>query len=201
MAETDDSEQVMSTSPARTGSWKKLPRLLAMTVACAMTIPLLAAPSEYEVKAVFVYKLLNYIRWPPPAEAGRPFVIGILGQDPFGKVIDDVVNGESINGRAVVVRRLPSVDDALHCDLVFVSSSERPNLPGIFKALRDAPVLTVGDMERFAESGGMINLTNVDRRIRFEVNVAAIDRGGLKAASQLLSLAKIVDTHASAGRQ
>ena len=154
-----------------------------------------AGPSEYELKAVLIYKVASYIRWPAAGEASarRPFVIGILGRDPFGRVIDEVVAGETVHGRPVSIRRLSEAREASQCDLLYVSPSERSGFRRILHRLEGTPVLTVGDMDQFATAGGMINLTNDDRRIRFEINVSALDRAGLRAAAELLTLARIVD--------
>ena len=173
---------------------KRLHALGLLLVLLATPLQAAAQPSEYELKAIFVYKLATYISWPPSAaDARRPFVIAILGRDPFGRIIDDVVRGENVNGRRVLVKRVSRAEEALECDVLFVSSSEKSNVARILQEVRDAPVLTVADMDQFAQAGGMINLVNDQRRIRFEVNVSAIDRAGFKAASQLLALARIVD--------
>jgi hypothetical protein len=152
------------------------------------------APTEYEVKAAFIYNFAKYVRWPEAStsETRKPFVIGVIGRDPFGQALDDAVRGQSLEGRAVVVRRLSKVEEVADCDILFISSSEKNNLQRIFQALREAPVLTIGDMDRFAERGGIINLTTEEKRVRFEINVEAAERAGLKPGSQLLRLARIV---------
>jgi hypothetical protein len=157
---------------------------------------------EYQLKAAFLYKFATYVRWPATgnAETASPFVIGIIGKDPFGRALTDVVHGERVQGRVIVVRKLGRVEEALRCEVLFVSSSERANLNEVFAALHGAPVLTVGDMDQFAELGGMINLvTTEDHHIRFDINKGAIDRAGLKVPSQLLGLARTVLESRSGG--
>jgi hypothetical protein len=151
---------------------------------------------EYHVKAAFLYKFATYVEWPAASDNGlTQFTIGIIGHDPFGRRLDAVVEGQRIRGKAIVVRRLSGLEEIAHCQVLFVSASERPHLQAILGALRGAPVLTVGDMNQFAESGGMINLvTDDDDHIRFDINKKAIDRAGLKALTQLLRLARIVDS-------
>jgi hypothetical protein len=157
-----------------------------------------ATLAEHELKAAFVFNFARYMRWPAPAdadadaEAGKPFVIGLIGKDPFGAALDDVVRGQNVGGRAVVVRRFAGIDEVVNCDILFVGSSERGNLQAILAALRKAPVLTVSDMDRFAERGGMIGLFTEASRVRFAINADAIQRAGLTPGSQLLRLARIV---------
>jgi hypothetical protein len=151
-------------------------------------------PPEYAVKAAFIYNFAKYIQWPAASasEAKKPFVIGIIGKDPFGQAIDDAMRGLSMQDRTVVVRRLTGIDDVTACSILFISSTEKNNLQRILDVLRKAPVLTVGDMDQFAERGGMINLTTEENRVRFEINVEAIERVGMKPGSHLLRLARIV---------
>ena len=159
-------------------------------------------PTEYEMKAVFIYNFAKYIQWPGVAtpETDKPFVVGLIGKDPFGPLLDDVMRGQRVQSRAVVVRRFATVQEVANCHILFIGSSEQGNLQRILEAVRRAPVLTVGDMDHFAERGGMINLTTEDNRIRFEINMEAIERSGLKAGSQLLRLARLVTEPRTGGR-
>jgi hypothetical protein len=115
-----------------------------------------------------------------------------VGEDPFGGQLEEIVRGQSVQRRPVGVARFREFERGSRCDILFISASERNRLRWILEQLRDAPVLTVSDMDHFAERGGMIHLTSQGKRIRFTINVAAIDRAKLKAASQLLRLATIV---------
>jgi hypothetical protein len=182
---------------------RRLVMLWVLTTGAAISLAEARAENkapEYQVKAAFIYKFATYIRWPAVAgPATTPFVIGIIGRDPFGPALYAVVRGERVQGRVILIRRLRQTEEALRCDVVFISASERANLKQIFASLQGNPVLTVGDMDQFAEMGGMINLVTEDRKIRFDINRGAIDRAGLKATSQLLRLARIVDEPRSGG--
>src|SRR6266550_7928952 len=89
-----------------------------------------AAAPEYRVKAAFIYKFATYIRWPATAgvEATAPFVIGVIGTDPFGSSLTEVVRDQTVQGRVIRIRALSRADEALDCSLLFVSSSEQENL-------------------------------------------------------------------------
>jgi hypothetical protein len=159
----------------------------------ATPAPAASSAAEYEVKAAFIYNFSRFVQW-PPSDLDKPFVVGILGKDPFGAVLDESLNGKRADGREVVVRRFSRIENAAESNILFVSSSEEANLEQIVKGLHSLPVLTIGETSRFAERGGMINLTTQGNRIRFEINLDAIERSGLKVSSQLLRLAKIVST-------
>ena len=146
-------------------------------------------PTEYEVKAAFLLNFVKFVEWPDPKRSGpAPLSICVLGDDPFGTALDQIVQGERINGRPLVVKRLKKWRDS--CDAVFISRSEK-DLPEVLQQI--APrVLTVGESSDFLTSGGMINFVVEDRRIRFDVNRGAAERGSVRISSRLLSVARAV---------
>jgi len=154
----------------------------------------LSAPTGYEVKTAFLFNFAKFIDWPPSSFTGpqSPFTICVLGQDPFGNVLDDTLLGKIIGARPLVIRHLTDKVEARHCQMVFVSTSEREHLTEIFASFQGANVLLVGETDGFAESGGTIEFTSEDNHVRFTINLDAVDRSGLKFSSKLLALAKIV---------
>ena len=151
---------------------------------------------EHEVKAAFLYNFGKYVRWPKDASgADDTFVIAILGADPFGAALDDIVRGNRIDNRPVTVRRVSKVGELEGCEVLYISASEAPRLRSILAALPQAPILTVSDVPQFVERGGMIGLVMANRRVQFEVNAEAAERAGLMLGSQLMRLARtVVDT-------
>ena len=175
----------------------QLPVLLLLLWTATAILPAPASPvasTEYQVKAAFLYNFAKFVEWPPEAfPDGRPFVIGILGQDSFGSALDEAVSGKTIRERKISVRRFSRLDEAADAHILFISDSEGEALPRILKRLGSAPVLTVSDLPRFAEQGGMVQLIMEQSRVRFAINVASVERAGLKPSSQLLKLARIVN--------
>lgn len=154
-----------------------------------------AGPKEYRVKAVFLLNFGQFVEWPAGTfpEPGTPFVIGVLGDDPFGTALDQVVAGEAIHGHPIAVRRLRDAQAASTCHILFISRSESPRLPRILASLENLPILTVGDMKAFAESNGVVQFVLVDNRIRLRVNLAAARAAKLSISSQLLRQAELVE--------
>src|SRR5436190_11300465 len=138
--------------------------------------------SENQVKGAFLTKFAMFVEWPgKPVPGGQtPIVIGILGEDPFGPQFELALAKESIKGRPFTLKHLKDPQEAGGCQILYVSSSESPRLPEILAAIHKQPILTVGDQERFAHQGGMINFIKQDGKVRFEVNTAAVAAGGLK---------------------
>ncbi|MGH9750575.1 MAG: YfiR family protein [Candidatus Polarisedimenticolia bacterium] len=151
-----------------------------------------AAPAtEYEVKAAYLYYLATFIEWPEGvfASADEPFSVCVLGEDPFGPVLDAILTGKTVHARRLAVRRLASLPAEGRCHLLFISTSEQKRLPRILDGLQDAGVLTVGEMRRFVERGGHVVLRLEERRVRFSINLQAAQRAGLRISAQLLKLA------------
>src|SRR6185503_11482421 len=134
--------------------------------------------NEYQVKAAFLYNFAKFVDWPPDAfgYSSAPLVIGVVGDDRFGGALDQAINGKSIGGRALIVRRLKWGQDLRSCHILFISSSEQKRLPQIIQSLRGASVLTVGDMGQFNQQGGIINLILEANKVRFEINSRGADQ-------------------------
>jgi hypothetical protein len=145
------------------------------------------------VKAAYLYNFARFVEWPREALGGpdAPFVVGVLGEDPFGDVLDRTMAGKRIWGHPVTVRRLDDPEDAPRVHLLFVSASERDRLRTIVKAAGRS-TLTVGESDAFAREGGMITFRVDERRVRFQINPARTEQARLKVSSQLLKLATIV---------
>ena len=159
--------------------------------------------SEYLIKAGFIYNFANLVQWPSNAftQPDSPIVIGILGEDPFGNVLDRVLAGKKVNGRIFLVKRLKSVPDLKECHIVFVSSSEMARLAETIHLVKGMPILTIGEIPGFAKRGGIINLVLEDNKVHFEVNVEAAKEADLNISSRLLALARIVQEPAADGKK
>ncbi len=156
--------------------------------------------SEYQVKAAFLYNFAKFVDWPAceSCEESRILMVGILGDDPFGKEIQ-TIDGKRVKNKVLQVVQSNTLKELQNCDVLFISSSAKAELPRILEKLKGRPVLTVSDTKGFAHSGVMINLFNLENKIRFEVNPVAVEQSGLKISSQLLKLATIVEPENAQG--
>jgi hypothetical protein len=148
-----------------------------------------AQPSEYEVKAAFLLNFTKFVEWPAEAfaAADAPLEICIEGEDPFGQALDEMVQGETAGGRRIDIRRLNRPPQARECQVLFLSAHD--NNPA---ALGMAGVLTVGESDDFLRQGGIIRFVLENRRVRFDINLQAANKAGLKLSSKLLSVARSV---------
>lgn len=149
---------------------------------------------EYQLKAAFLFNFAKFIDWPPASFTGPQanFSICILGSDPFGRSMDELLEGKTIAERHVSIERSKQVADVRHCQMVFVSASEKSRVREILDGLKGTNVLAVGETEGFAAAGGAIQFAIEDNHIHFVINTDAADRAGLKVSSNLLSLAHVV---------
>ncbi|MEY3219498.1 MAG: hypothetical protein RIT27_855 [Pseudomonadota bacterium] len=159
-----------------------------------MPFQAIASPSEYELKAAFLYNLGNFITWPAKAYSSEdaPFFLCILGNDPFGENLDLITNNQKIAGRSIQITRLSNEVDARGCQLVFISNSEQHKMSKILNTLKNYPVLTVGDTDDFIDQGGMIMFVTVDNKVKLTVFPERISNLSLKASAKLLQISKII---------
>jgi hypothetical protein len=150
--------------------------------------------NEYQVKAAYLYNFAKFIEWPPEAFANdqSPLFLCIVGEDPFGQPLDGIAQGKLINGHALVVRRTTNLDDLKTCQIVFIGSGDKKRLSELLRRLKGSSALAVGENRDFTGMGGSIQFFLEKDRIRFSINIDALQRAHLTASSKLLALAKIV---------
>jgi hypothetical protein len=162
-----------------------------------------SSSSEYLIKAGFIYNFAKLVEWPAAAfsQPDAPIVIGILGADPFGPIIDKVLAGKKVNDHGFVIKRLKSAAGAKDCHILFVSASEIAHISDDIRLTKSLPVLTISEVPGFASRGGIINLTLEESKVRFEVNVEAAKGSDLNISSRLLALARIVQQPSTDGKK
>ena len=156
--------------------------------------------SEFDLKAVFLYRFAGFVDWPVQDEGGRDgaFTVGVVGTDPFGTALDALTE-RSVAGRPIEVLRFPDVEDLVPTDILYVSPSEDRRLDQVIRAVGGRNTLTVGDSPDFLDAGGMIRFVTRDRRIHLEINRCAAEVEGFRIDARLLQVAdRVVDQCGSA---
>ena len=150
--------------------------------------------TEYQVKAVFLLNFARFVTWPESAFAtpDAPLTVCVLGPDPFGSVLDQVLANERIGSRPLAARRIAADGGTDGCQLLFVGADDARRHRDLLQTLAARPVLTVGDQEAFAREGGMVGLHLEDGTVRITVNPNVLRDAGLTMSSQLLRMARIV---------
>jgi hypothetical protein len=178
-----------------------LPALLLLAVLLAPAAPGAANPPEPDVKAAFVLNFIKFVEWPPSAfrSPEDPVLLAVIGDDPTAAAVERL-DGKSVSGRRLVVRRAPGASAVDPCHVLFIGASGKPELPALLGAIRQKPVLTVADFEGFAGRGGAIGFIRQSDRIGFEINEDAARDAGLKVNAKLLYLGRIVPPAPGGGK-
>jgi hypothetical protein len=150
-------------------------------------------PGEYEVKAAFLYNFSKFIEWPDKASSyySGSFNMCVFGEGPLANALESIQD-ETIGQKKLVMKHVNALQQAKNCHVLFIGSSEGENLEQIIRALKGMNILLVGDTEGYAQKGVLINFYIEQNKVRFEINVDAVKRSGLRISSKLLNLAKIV---------
>ncbi|MGC2403566.1 MAG: YfiR family protein [Acidobacteriaceae bacterium] len=181
--------------PRHRGFWRDRRRLLWRFLVAVPLFTVFSAhgqqrPTQYQVEATYLYNFSQFVAWPATQSTERnPFNICVLGQDPFGPALTNLLADATVGGKSVTAKRIATAPEAVDCRILFISSSEQTRLKEILTTLASASVLTVSDLPEFTQRGGMVQFLLVDDRVRFEVNLAAAKRGGLTLSSELLKVA------------
>jgi hypothetical protein len=149
---------------------------------------------EYQIKAVFLYNFTQFVEWPASAFSDKqePFVIGVLGEDRFGKYLDETVSGEKISTHPLVVKRFHNVEEVKDCHIIFLSEPMTEDMDKVINYLKGKNILTVSDASEFIKSGGMIKFFNENDKIKIRINLEAAKEANLVISSKLLRLAEVV---------
>lgn len=150
---------------------------------------------EYQVKAAFLFNFAKFVEWPAGTfpTGNDPIAICILGEDPFGRSLDNAVAGKTVEGRSVFVRRIGGTKLLAGCQILFIAASESRHAMGILSAVKTRGLLVVGDSD-IEGDGIVIGLRVESGRIRIEINLDAAESEKIRISSRLLSLAHIVDS-------
>jgi hypothetical protein len=182
-------------SASGTALRRRLLRVACVLVASCCGGALSAPPAaEYQVKAAYLFNFGQFVEWPQQTydSPSAPFVIGVVGEDPFGRILDETIAGESLGGHPLIVKRFRSPEDISACNILFIGRSEATRLDETLKTLRGRSVLTVTDIAGAELRGAIIVLVNDNNRIRMRINVAAARASNLIISSKLLRPAEVV---------
>ena len=151
--------------------------------------------AEYRVKAGFLFNFPQFVDWPSGSfrTPQAPIVIGILGSDPFGAYIDELIRGQKIGGHPITIRRFARVGEISDCHIVYVGRDLDSPIEGVISALAGRAILSVGETESFERAGGIIRFAIEGGKVRLRVNAGAAKASGIAISSKLLRLSTIVN--------
>lgn len=174
--------------------------LLAL-IGTGTAVPWLDNSLEFKVKAGCLYNFARFVTWPEKAfpKADSPIVFGVLGDDPFGKILDATLEGKILGGRRVVLRRSKDASLIDECHMLYVSESEQGRLHELLPRLTASNAFCVSDIEEYALKGGVARFVLRSSKVNFEINVDELEHRKLVVSSQLLKLATVLRYPADRG--
>jgi hypothetical protein len=186
---------------------QRLRSLSLLTAALLMALPTSArqppglsssTPSQSDVEAVYLFDFGKFVRWPAGEDQG-PLRICVAGAPTFTASVERTVANEAIDGRSLNVRQILRPEDEAGCAILFIDATQRERSDALLRGVADKPILTVSDLPDFLARGGMIQFQIIQKRVRFLVNLDAVNRGRLTMSSELLKVAVEVKGHPPAG--
>ncbi len=170
-----------------------LPRVALLACACLCMPPAARAqaPSEDAVKAVYLFKMRNYVEWPAASAgpAGGRTVIGVVGAEKVAEHLLQIPAVRDSAGSGVTVRRLRIGDGIAGIDILFIGQGAWSRAAPLVAQAHDQSTLVVSDSDGALSGGSIINFRLADERIRFDISLESAERANLKLSSQLLSVA------------
>ena len=182
--------------PWRCGAVLFIVAILLLPATLGSSQPAAAAsvepPLEYQVRAAFLLNFTKFIEWPAleTSNPDTPFNICILGSDPFGTALDQILQGETAGGRKLTVQRIRR-EEIKSCQVLYLGKTDKDVREMVSSPMYG--VLTVGEGESFIRDGGMIAFVIENRRVRFHINLAAAQGAALHISSRLLRVARSVE--------
>jgi YfiR/HmsC-like len=177
-----------------------LPNVILGTVLCLTVgsfLPTTYAQSdftnEYHIKAAFLYNLAKMTEWPgEDPQTTAPLTICFYGQDSFGDAVNSIKD-KKVKKRPLSLIKNVVLNQIEKCHILFIDKTELKRLAYILSQVKNRPIMTVGDIDTFADLGGMVNLLKAADKVDIEINSCASKNAGLTISSRLLALARIVD--------
>ncbi len=158
--------------------------------------PCFGQEQEYQIKSVFLEQFTRFIEWPETSEVSdtlTPFVIAVIGENPFGSILEKTFAKQKIKNSTVEIRYLSTPNEISNCHILFISKSNKNILPDILSHTEGKPILTISDTEGFAQENVLINFYLYGNKIKFEINEKAVHESGFDISYILFNLAKVVN--------
>lgn len=154
-----------------------------------------AQPNEYLLKAVYFEKFTRFTEWPLESNVNDkkvPFVITIIGENPFNGLLEEVYKEQKISNKEVIIKYIETVEEINKPNILFISGIDDSELDKVLALTSKQPILTIGENKGYAQKGVLINFFIENNKIRFEINESAVRNAGLIMDFRLLSFARVV---------
>lgn len=160
-----------------------------------IVVPLHSNSDEYKIKSAYIEKFIRFIEWPANSDVPNtsvPLVIGVIGKNNFGDNLKILSQKFRIKDKQIKILYLKQLKEIDEVHVLFISQSEKYRLGRILNVTRSKPILTIGDTSGFAQRGVLVNFFFQESRIRFEINLSAVEASGLHFKTKILKYARLI---------
>jgi YfiR/HmsC-like len=165
---------------------------LVLILSFGRTVVAQVQEREANLKAAFIYNFTKYIEWDSSNNNANEFVIGVIGPSPVTQILNEIASNNTVDNKKIVIRQFNKPDEISNCEILFIPEKSAFSLHEILSKVGKG-VLTVSEETGYAKQGTAFNFFIQNDKLKFESNINVINAAGLKAGSQLLKLAKLVD--------
>lgn len=161
---------------------------------CLNCNALAESADEHLIKAAMVRNFARFTEWPEKTITEmeeKDLQLCVMGDDTVEQTFRKV-RGKKVGNHTIVLREIDTIGGLQGCNLLFVDVSAGTDLEETLHTIQESPVLTIGETEEFTQAGGIITFFNESNRIRFQINLKAVQKAGLKISSRLLQLAVVI---------
>jgi hypothetical protein len=151
-----------------------------------------SGPTQYDVEAAYLVRFTEFLRFPPEVASAPSLNICVLGEDPFRDELKRLSAADRVGRQPIQAHSTQTVNDLKGCAIVFLSSSESAQLDQDLKMLEGKDLLTVSDIPKFLDRGGMIQFLVEQDHVRFAINMNAVNRTRIGISSELIKVARHV---------
>ncbi len=148
--------------------------------------------NELKLKTLYLYNFSKLTQWPSSTFETKtsPMKICIYGNKNYINSAQ-ALSKKSIKKRSLEIQAISSPEQVINCHTLFISKNMKKTKYFLRQAYQ-YNVLTIGDNRKFIQQGGIISLIKINNKIRFEINLGAINKKQLNISSKLLRLAKTI---------
>jgi hypothetical protein len=158
-------------------------------VSATSAAPEVVERREAQFKAAYLFNFVKFVDW--PSNASDVITVCFVGGDGVFDALSEGIEAKRIGNRQLAVRRLEATASPDDCNAIYLDESTGAEISTVIAA-KEAPILTISDAKAFTAKGGMIELFTDSNRLRFNINVDAAQKAGLRISSSLLQLAATV---------
>lgn len=162
-----------------------------LTLAFTLKLSAQTQNLEYSIKSFMLFKLISYMEWAEEAVPEEEFVITVLGENPFGKLLEELAEKNQYKRKKISIRYIARIEELNHTHVLFMNKALKNEWDAIQEKIKDQPVLTISEYTGFANDGGIINFFIADGTVNMEVNLSAAGRSKIKISSLVLQLNKV----------